>query len=113
MNVPDTCFFNDTPKCILVKLRVFIRAGHTTDICQHLYIKKLQHSNEVCYGMGGVANGVNLQSLITLVDDKVKNILFVCSMNKWRSPTAEAIFRNSSTHNVRSAGTAGKCTHKN
>lgn len=33
------------------------------------------------------------------------NILFVCSRNIWRSPTAEAIYKNSQDHNVRSAGT--------
>ena len=34
------------------------------------------------------------------------NILFVCSKNKWRSPTAETIYRNDSRLNVRSAGTS-------
>lgn len=33
------------------------------------------------------------------------NILFVCSRNKWRSLTAETIFKNSSDYNVKSAGT--------
>ena len=33
------------------------------------------------------------------------NILFVCSKNKWRSPTAETIYRHDSRLNVRSAGT--------
>jgi predicted protein tyrosine phosphatase len=33
------------------------------------------------------------------------NILFVCSRNKWRSLTAETIFKNSQLHNVKSAGT--------
>jgi protein-tyrosine phosphatase len=33
------------------------------------------------------------------------NLLFVCSRNKWRSPTAETIFKNSNEHAVRSAGT--------
>ena len=33
------------------------------------------------------------------------NILFVCSRNKWRSPTAEAIYKNREDHAVRSAGT--------
>jgi predicted protein tyrosine phosphatase len=33
------------------------------------------------------------------------NILFVCSRNKWRSRTAEDIFKNSQRHNVKSAGT--------
>ncbi|WP_316797150.1 protein tyrosine phosphatase [Pedobacter agri] len=33
------------------------------------------------------------------------NILFVCSRNKWRSTTAETIYKNHATHQVRSAGT--------
>ena len=33
------------------------------------------------------------------------NILFICSRNKWRSATAETIFRDSQHHNVKSAGT--------
>ena len=31
------------------------------------------------------------------------NLLFVCSKNQWRSPTAEAIYRNRADLNVRSA----------
>lgn len=33
------------------------------------------------------------------------NILFVCSRNNWRSPTAETIYKNRPHHQVRSAGT--------
>lgn len=33
------------------------------------------------------------------------NILFVCSQNKWRSRTAEDIFKNNGLHQIRSAGT--------
>jgi protein-tyrosine phosphatase len=33
------------------------------------------------------------------------NILFVCSRNKWRSRTAEAIFKDLRIHKVKSAGT--------
>lgn len=33
------------------------------------------------------------------------NILFVCSRNKWRSATAENIYKNNGEHQVRSAGT--------
>ena len=36
---------------------------------------------------------------------KLKNILFVCSRNKWRSLTAETIYKNSSEYDVKSAGT--------
>ena len=34
------------------------------------------------------------------------NILFVCSRNIWRSPTAEATYKGRQGHNVKSAGTA-------
>jgi predicted protein tyrosine phosphatase len=33
-------------------------------------------------------------------------ILFICSKNQWRSPTAEKIFLQFNGYNVRSAGTA-------
>ncbi|MBU3660006.1 MAG: protein tyrosine phosphatase [Flavobacteriales bacterium] len=33
------------------------------------------------------------------------NFLFVCSRNKWRSPTAEAIYKNRSGIHAKSAGT--------
>jgi len=34
------------------------------------------------------------------------NILFICSRNQWRSPTAERVWRNHPGVNVRSAGTS-------
>lgn len=34
------------------------------------------------------------------------NILFVCSRNKWRSATAEIVFKNHQFHQVKSAGTS-------
>jgi len=34
------------------------------------------------------------------------NILFVCSRNEWRSPTAETIYKNHGTINAKSAGTS-------
>ncbi|MFZ3193598.1 MAG: protein tyrosine phosphatase [Moraxellaceae bacterium] len=34
------------------------------------------------------------------------NVLFICSRNQWRSPTAEQVFRRGYAINVRSAGTA-------
>ena len=33
------------------------------------------------------------------------NILFICSRNKWRSPTAEAIYKTSQEYTAKSAGT--------
>ena len=35
----------------------------------------------------------------------MKKILFVCSRNKWRSLTAETIFKNNANFEVKSAGT--------
>jgi protein-tyrosine phosphatase len=32
------------------------------------------------------------------------NLLFVCSRNRWRSPTAEAIFKNHDFYHAKSAG---------
>ena len=36
------------------------------------------------------------------------NLLFICSMNKWRSPTAERLYQNRNGIQVRSAGTSRK-----
>jgi predicted protein tyrosine phosphatase len=36
------------------------------------------------------------------------HILFVCGKNKWRSPTAECIYKNDKRIEVRSAGMSGK-----
>jgi predicted protein tyrosine phosphatase len=33
------------------------------------------------------------------------NVLFICSRNKWRSRTAETIFKGNQDHEFRSAGT--------
>lgn len=40
------------------------------------------------------------------------NILFVCSRNKWRSRTAETIFKSNQKHNVKSAGTENEARIK-
>lgn len=34
------------------------------------------------------------------------NLLFICSRNQWRSPTAEQLFRRHPHHRARSAGTS-------
>ncbi|MHC5224914.1 low molecular weight protein tyrosine phosphatase family protein [Ignatzschineria sp. LJL83] len=39
------------------------------------------------------------------------NILFVCSQNKWRSPTAERVFAVDYGVNTRSAGTSRNAKH--
>ena len=39
------------------------------------------------------------------------NILFVCSRNQWRSPTAETVFRRQPGIQVRSGGTSPRARH--
>lgn len=39
-------------------------------------------------------------------------VLFVCGKNQWRSPTAEAIYRQDPRMEVRSAGVAGEARRK-
>jgi len=39
---------------------------------------------------------------------KKRNLLFICSRNQWRSPTAESVWKKHSDFNVRSAGTSPK-----
>ena len=40
-----------------------------------------------------------------------QNILFVCSRNQWRSPTAQKIYQKDERLNVRSGGTSSKAIH--
>ena len=41
-------------------------------------------------------------------DGKAINVLFVCSMNRWRSPTAENVYAKDDQVNTRSRGTSKK-----
>jgi predicted protein tyrosine phosphatase len=51
-----------------------------------------------------------LKQQLTMACDKI-NVLFVCSRNQWRSPTAENIYRNDERIQVRSRGTARSAVH--
>ena len=42
----------------------------------------------------------------------MSNLLFICSKNQWRSPTAEMLFKNHAIHKARSAGTSNKARIK-
>ena len=43
----------------------------------------------------------------------MSNLLFVCSKNQWRSPTAELLFKNHALHTAKSAGTGSTARIKN
>lgn len=40
------------------------------------------------------------------------NLLFVCSKNQWRSPTAEQVFKSYQGIHTRSAGTSASARHR-
>lgn len=42
------------------------------------------------------------------MQDHTVNVLFVCSMNQWRSPTAEKLYSKHQSVNVKSRGTSRK-----
>ncbi|MGZ3750241.1 MAG: low molecular weight protein tyrosine phosphatase family protein [Mucilaginibacter sp.] len=42
----------------------------------------------------------------------MSNLLFICSKNQWRSPTAELLIKNHPNHQARSAGTSDKARIK-
>lgn len=42
----------------------------------------------------------------------MSNLLFICSKNQWRSPTAELLFKNHPEHIAKSAGTSSKARIK-
>ena len=46
-----------------------------------------------------------------LIQTGILNVLFVCTMNKWRSPTAEQIYAKHPLLECRSAGTSPKARH--
>jgi predicted protein tyrosine phosphatase len=42
----------------------------------------------------------------------LSNLLFICSKNQWRSPTAELLFKDHPVHTARSVGTSDKARIK-
>ncbi len=49
---------------------------------------------------------------VQLPKQQAKNILFICSRNQWRSPTAEQVWCRHAELSVRSAGTSPNARHK-
>ena len=41
-----------------------------------------------------------------------RNVLFICSRNQWRSPTAEQVWRRDARLSVRSAGTSAQARRR-
>ena len=67
---------------------------------RHLYLRsnKLHRASQLGFSYPRISEA-------TLIEQESTNVLFVCSMNQWRSPTAEKIYSDKALINVRSAGT--------
>jgi predicted protein tyrosine phosphatase len=60
-------------------------------------------------GKAGISDTGNMNSKIE--GGGRINVLFVCSRNQWRSPTAESVWRSHPALNVRSGGTSPNARH--
>ncbi len=46
-----------------------------------------------------------------VLEGEILNLLFICSMNRWRSPTAEAVYSKEALLETRSAGISSNAKH--
>ena len=70
---------------------------------RHLYTRsvKMRRAHQLGFEYPKLSDRERLET-------EILNVLFLCSMNQWRSPTAEKLYRNHPLLNVRSAGTSSK-----
>ena len=74
---------------------------------KHLYLRseKLARARLLGIEYPRVPESALKDAAIT-ADDTRLNVLFICSRNQWRSPTAEKVWRSHPNLSVRSAGTS-------
>ncbi|WP_394781620.1 low molecular weight protein tyrosine phosphatase family protein [Undibacterium sp.] len=79
---------------------------------KHLYIRstKLARAKQLGIEYPRISETQIMTQPDVASGDKM-NVLFVCSKNQWRSPTAEAVWRRHPKLNVRSAGTSPNARH--
>ena len=73
----------------------------------HLYSRgvKIKRIQQLKFELPRLAEQESLET-------EALNVLFVCTMNKWRSPTAEKVYSKHPLLNCRSAGTSKKAHKK-
>jgi predicted protein tyrosine phosphatase len=78
---------------------------------KHLYLRKakLARAKQLGIEYPRVPTADFLQD--AFVEDERLNVLFICSRNQWRSPTAEKVWRHHPLLAVRSAGTSPNARH--
>ena len=74
---------------------------------KHLYLRseKLARARQLGIEYPRVHEAA-LKDSLSSGDDSRLNVLFICSRNRWRSPTAEKVWRSHPSLSVRSAGTS-------
>src|SRR6187402_3580218 len=77
---------------------------------KHVYTRsaKLSRAHKLGFDYPRVTEG----QLARQTTDKKRKVLFICSKNQWRSPTAEAVWRKHPALSVRSAGTSSAARRK-
>lgn len=77
-----------------------------------LYIRsnKLARAKQLGFDYPRTSNAELMKTPVSGSKERT-NLLFVCSKNQWRSPTAEAIWRGHPEFNVRSGGTSANARH--
>ncbi len=80
---------------------------------KHLYTRsvKLARAKQLGVDYPTVTDTQLLQGAEHLPKTDQRNVLFVCSRNQWRSPTAEQVWRKHPLLSVRSAGTSPNARH--
>jgi predicted protein tyrosine phosphatase len=73
---------------------------------------KVARARQLGIGYPRVTSGQPLPGQGEPVSTEKLNVLFVCSRNQWRSPTAEEIWRKHPSLSVRSAGTSASARRK-
>jgi len=73
---------------------------------------KLARARQLGMDYPRVAAGQVAHKEAEFVSAEKRNVLFICSRNQWRSPTAEAIWRKHPLLAVRSAGTSSSARRK-
>lgn len=80
---------------------------------KHLYLRsaKLARSKQLGMEYPRVTEAQLTQVQEKLPTSRPTNVLFVCSRNQWRSPTAEQVWRKHPALSVRSGGTSPNARH--
>ena len=80
----------------------------------HVYTRsaKLSRAGKLGFDYPRVTDSQVLQDQADSVPTERRNVLFICSRNQWRSPTAEAVWRRHPLLSVRSAGTSRTARRK-